>query len=155
MFSMKLKSTSILIGSITALFGLSMLSETNSPPPEMPNNFSGGVKLKCNQKLTSGEMRYLFTAQATLDNGAMTSWRVKQHSPYTLSISPSLETTFLQMADGHVYIKNRYFGFEISSSKDFIPTSTLYVTKDLKNGLYSLLGASKASDFHFYCAPKI
>ena len=141
--------------SITALFGLCMLNGTESPSSEIPKDFTGDVTLKCNQKLESNEMRYLFTAEASLDNGAMKSWKITQYSPFVRAINTSLEDIFIDMTDHPAYIKNRYFGFEISSKKEFMPASTVYVTKEMKNGLYSPSGTHRGFDLNFYCTPKI
>jgi hypothetical protein len=141
--------------SITALFGLCLLNGTDSPPPEIPTDFTGEVTLKCNQKLASNEMRYLFSAKATLDNGNMKSWKITQYSPFVTSINTSLEDIFIEMTDNSAHIKNRQFGFEISSKKEFMPAATLYVKREMKNGLYSPFGTNRSFDLNFYCTPEI
>jgi RNA polymerase sporulation-specific sigma factor len=65
------------------------------------------------------------------------------------------EDIFIEMTDNSAHIKNRQFGFEISSKKEFMPAATLYVTREMKNGLYSPFGTNRSLDLNFYCTPEI
>lgn len=146
-----MKLTSIFFSAGLA-FVMGGCSDTPLQQSGIGKNHTGDITLKCYQEVAPKEMKYLFTAKATLNEGVMTSWVVNQQSLHTLSIENDFALTLVEMSDKSGFIKTRSSGHEISTGAKSSRINTMYITDDLRTGLFA---NGYAPDFYFYCSPKI